>query len=117
MPPLNKGTPNTKNRSPYPVNNRQMPRKFSGPDESDPLMIHSVRYFAKDLDRLKNIAKATGIDPGIWLRQCLRALVEAFDRNDSIVVPFVIVPRDQAEKAGLLPPLNEKQNPQPPPPQ
>ena len=86
-----------------------MPRKFSGRDESDTLENHSVRYFARDLQKLEQISRLTGIDPGIWLRNCLRALVEAFDRNASISVPFVIVPREQAEKAGLVQPLDENQ--------
>jgi hypothetical protein len=81
-------------------------RKFSGEDESTSgLETHSVRYYVVDLLRLERLAKVSGILPGVWLRQCLRALVEAFERKGSVSVPFVIVGRDEAEKAGLVPPL------------
>jgi hypothetical protein len=81
-------------------------RKFSGEDESTSgLETHSVRYYTADLQRLERLAKITGIFPGVWLRQCLRALIEAFERKGTVSVPFVIVGRDEAEKAGLVPPL------------
>jgi hypothetical protein len=88
------------------------PRKFSGEDESTRgLETHSVRYYVADLQRLERLAKVTGILPGVWLRQCLHALVEAFERDGTVSVPFVIVARPAAEKAGLVPPLP----PEPPP--
>ncbi len=81
-------------------------RKFSGEDESTSgLETHSVRYYVVDLQRLERLAKVTGILPGVWLRQCLRALVDAFERKGTVSVPFVIVGRAEAEQAGLVPPL------------
>jgi hypothetical protein len=80
-------------------------RKFSGEDEStNALETHSVRYYLVDLQRLERLAKVSGILPGVWLRQCLRALVDAFERKGSVSVPFVIVGRAEAEQAGLVPP-------------
>jgi hypothetical protein len=82
------------------------PRKFSGEDEStSELESHSVRYYVTDLQRLARLAKASGILPGNWLRNCLRALVECFERKGYVPVPFVIVGRQEAEEAGLVPPL------------
>ena len=81
-------------------------RKFSGEDEStSELETHSVRYYLADLQRLERLAKVSGILPGVWLRQCLRALVDAFERKGTVSVPFVIVGRAEAEQAGLVPPL------------
>jgi hypothetical protein len=81
-------------------------RKFSGEDEStSELETHSVRYYLVDLQRLERLAKVSGILPGVWLRQCLRALVDAFERKGTVSVPFVIVGRAEAEQAGLVPPL------------
>jgi hypothetical protein len=81
-------------------------RKFSGEDESTSgLETHSVRYYVVDLQRLERLAKVSGILPGVWLRQCLRALVDAFERKGAVSVPFVIVGRAEAEQAGLVPPL------------
>ena len=82
------------------------PRKFSGEDESTSgLETHSVRYYVSDLQKLERLSKISGIFPGVWLRQCLHALIEAFERKGTVSVPFVIVGRDEAEKAGLVPPL------------
>jgi hypothetical protein len=87
------------------------PRKFSGEDEStNGLETHSVRYYTADLQKLECLAKLSGIYAGVWLRQCLRVLVEAFERG-SVSVPFVIVGRDEAEKAGLVPPLSPSNPP------
>ena len=81
------------------------PRKFSGEDETRGLETHSVRYYVADLQKLERLSKVSGILPGVWLRQCLHELVEAFDRDGTVSVPFVIVARNAAEKAGLVPPL------------
>ena len=82
------------------------PRKFSGEGEStSELESHSVRYYVADLQRLERLSKVTGVLPGAWLRQCLHELVEAFDRDGEVPVPFVIVGRARAEKAGLVPPV------------
>ena len=32
-------------------------------------------------------------------------MIEAYDRKGVVSVPFVVVGRDEAEKAGLVPPL------------
>ena len=81
------------------------PRKFSGEDETRGLETHSVRYYSADLQKLERLSKVSGILPGVWLRQCLHELVEAFDRDGTVSVPFVIVARNAAEKAGLVPPI------------
>jgi hypothetical protein len=81
-------------------------RKFSGEDESTSVLeTHSVRYYVADLQRLERLAKVSGILPGVWLRQGLRALVDAFERKGTLSVPFVVVGRAEAEQAGLVPPL------------
>src|SRR5215469_971574 len=81
-------------------------RKFSGEDESTSgLQSHSARFYIADLQWLERLAKVSGIYPGVWLRQCLHALVEAFKRKGFVPVPFVIVGRQEAEQAGLVPPL------------
>ena len=83
------------------------PRKFSGEedDSTRPMETHSARYWLDDLQKLKVLLKASGIWPGQWLRNALHALIEAYDRKGVVSVPFVVVGRDEAEKAGLVPPL------------
>lgn len=72
-------------------------------DGSAGLESHTVRYNTADLKVLVRLSEMSGITPGVWLRQCLSALVEAFQRDGEVPVPFVIVGRSKAEKAGLVP--------------
>ena len=88
------------------------PPKFSGEDESsNETMRHSARYFVEDLKILSVISKASGIWPGTWLRNLLHQMVQLYKRKGFVPVPFVIVGQDEAERAGLVPPLG----PEPPP--
>src|ERR1700751_3913878 len=85
------------------------PPKFSGEEESsNETMRHSARYFVEDLNILALIAKASGIWPGTWLRNLLHQLVQLYKRKGFVPVPFVVVGRDEAERAGLVPPLGQE---------
>jgi hypothetical protein len=67
----------------------------------------TVRYYASDLKALERLSKDSSIVPGVWLRSCLRALIDKYNREGTVTVPFVIVNRVEAEKAGLVPPAEE----------
>jgi hypothetical protein len=85
------------------------PPKFSGEEESsNETMRHSARYFVEDLNILALISKASGIWPGTWLRNLLHQLVQLYKRKGFVPVPFVVVGRDEAERAGLVPPLGQE---------
>lgn len=90
------------------------PREIS--DEDEATEVHTVRYFVADLQGLRRLSKLTGIKPGIWLRTACRALIEAFEREGTVTVPFVMVSRTAAEKAGLVPPLPTEEGPSELPP-
>jgi len=72
--------------------------------------VYSARFYPKDLERLEQLAEATGISTSIWLRQGLRAIIEEFDRKGAMTVPFVIVSRDEAERAGLVPSQKKRED-------
>jgi hypothetical protein len=85
------------------------PPKFSGEDESSNQTVrHSARYFVEDLKILELISKASGIWPGTWLRNLLHQLVQLYKRRGFVPVPFVVVGRDEAERAGIVPPLGSE---------
>jgi hypothetical protein len=73
----------------------------------DDLEAHTVRYRVADLKVLVRLSELSGTDPGEWLRNCCGALAEAFERDGEIPVPFVLVGRARAEKAGLVPPIKD----------
>lgn len=78
-----------------------------GQRSADDLESHTVRYKVADLLVLVRLSEVSGIDPGEWLRNCCHALAEAFERDGEIPVPFVLVGRARAEKAGLVPPARD----------
>jgi hypothetical protein len=69
---------------------------------------HSARFYVSDLKRLLLWSKKTNIVPGIWLRNALHELIAMLDREGQISLPFVVVPRNKAEQAGLVPPQEEE---------
>jgi|HubBroStandDraft_4_1064222.scaffolds.fasta_scaffold557773_1 hypothetical protein len=85
------------------------PPKFSGEDESSNETVrHSARYFVADLKTLSMISKASGIWPGTWLRNLLHQMVQLYKRKGFVPVPFVVVGQEEAERAGLVPPLSSE---------
>jgi hypothetical protein len=64
---------------------------------------YSVRYHKNELHKLYGIAKKSRILPGTYLRILLELLLEMYDRDGSISLPAVLVSRDAAEKAGIIP--------------
>jgi hypothetical protein len=78
-------------------------------DKANPdAQAHTVRYYVSDLRKLKQFAKSNNFEPGGILRSCLRAVIEMWDRDGKISIPFVMVDRSAAEKAGLIPPTKRK---------
>jgi hypothetical protein len=78
-----------------------------GQGSDDDLESHTVRYKVADLRVLVRLSEISGIDPGVWLRGCCGALAEAFQRDGEVPIPFVIVGRARAEKAGLVPQVKD----------
>lgn len=69
----------------------------------------SVHYSAEHLAVLQRLADDTGISEREWFRALLAALCDAYESRGSITLPLAVVPRDEAEKAGLL--RNPSQSP------
>jgi len=85
------------------------PPKFSGEDESSNKTVrHSARYFVDDLKILLVVAKSSGIWPGTWLRNLLHQFVLLYKRKGFVPVPFVVVGQEEAERAGLVPPVGSE---------
>ena len=64
----------------------------------------TVRYDAAALERLKRLQDQTQINAREWFRALLFALLESYDERGSVSLPLCVVPREEAEKAGLLKP-------------
>jgi hypothetical protein len=65
---------------------------------------HTARYFVSDWERLEELSRTSHFEHGAILRSCLRAFIEMLERDGKISIPFVMVDRAAAEKAGLVPP-------------
>jgi hypothetical protein len=74
-------------------------------NERRDLVAKTVRYHVEDLAYIERLAKRIGIPPGVILRGSIRQTVRMCKRcGDQLPMPYVSVPRNAAEQAGLVSP-------------
>jgi hypothetical protein len=67
-------------------------------NDLEDLRSYTARFFASDLEKLEEISKITKIAPGTLIRICTRALVEAWNKDGRLVIPFKVVPGDEKQE-------------------
>jgi hypothetical protein len=70
----------------------------------------TIQFPEDDLVKLADLQCRSRMSGREWMRALLAALVEYHELKGSVTLPLAVVPRAEAEKAGLLPP-QEKRSP------
>jgi hypothetical protein len=86
----------------------QNPEMSENPITDSGAMIRwTVQFPEDDLVKLADLQRRSRINGREWMRALLAALVEYHELKGSVTLPLAVVPRGEAERAGLLP-LHEK---------
>jgi hypothetical protein len=72
--------------------------------DSVPMIRWTIQFPEDDLEKLADLQRRSRINGREWMRALLAALVEYHELRGSVTLPLAVVPRDHAERAGILPP-------------
>jgi hypothetical protein len=76
--------------------------------EPGPMIRWTIQFPEDDLEKLRDLQRQTRINGREWMRALLAALVEYHEATGSVTLPLAVVPRGDAERAGLLPPQKKR---------
>ena len=76
--------------------------------DSEPMIRWTIQFPEGDLEKLRDLQRQTRINGREWMRALLAALVEYHEAASSVTLPLAVVPRGDAERAGLLPPPKKR---------
>ena len=68
----------------------------------------TIQFPESDLEKLADLQRRSRINGREWMRALLAALVEYHEAKGSVTLPLAVVPRGDAERAGLLPPREKR---------
>ena len=68
-----------------------------------PMIRWTIQFPQRDLEKLADLQRRSRINGREWMRALLAALVEYHELRGSVTLPLAVVPRGDAERAGLLP--------------
>ena len=68
-----------------------------------PMIRWTIQFPQRDLEKLADLQRRSRINGREWMRALLAALVEYHELQGSVTLPLAVVPRGDAERAGLLP--------------
>jgi hypothetical protein len=71
--------------------------------DSGAMIRWTIQFPKADLVKLADLQRRSRIRGREWMRALLAALVEYHEREGSVTLPLSVVPRGEAERAGLLP--------------
>ena len=72
--------------------------------DAGPMIRWTIQFPEADLEKLADLQRRSRINGREWMRALLAALVEYHELRGSVTLPLAVVARDDAERAGLLPP-------------
>jgi hypothetical protein len=82
----------------------QNPKMSENPITDSGAMIRwTIQFPEADLVKLADLQRRSRINGREWMRALLAALVEYHELKGSVTLPLAVVPRGEAERAGLLP--------------
>jgi hypothetical protein len=76
--------------------------------DSGAMIRWTIQFPEDDLEKLADLQRRSRINGREWMRALLAALVEYHELKGSVTLPLAVVPRGEAERAGLLPPQEKR---------
>ena len=76
--------------------------------EPGPMTRWTIHFSEGDLEKLRDLQRQTRINGREWMRALLAALVEYHEATSSVTLPLAVLPRGDAERAGLLSPQKKR---------
>jgi hypothetical protein len=76
--------------------------------DSGAMIRWTIQFPEDDLEKLAELQRRSRINGREWMRALLAALVEYHEIKGSVTLPLAVVPRGDAERAGLLPPQDKR---------
>jgi hypothetical protein len=76
--------------------------------ESSAMIRWTIQFPEDDLEKLADLQRRSHINGREWMRALLSALLEYHEVKGSVTLPLAVVPRGEAERAGLLPPQEKR---------
>jgi hypothetical protein len=76
--------------------------------DSGTMIRWTIQFPEDDLEKLADLQRRSRINGREWMRALLAALVEYHELTGSVTLPLAVVPRGEAERAGLLPPQEKR---------
>jgi hypothetical protein len=77
--------------------------------EPGPMIRWTIQFPEGDLEKLRDLQRQTRINGREWMGALLAALVEYHEATSSVTLPLAVMPRGDAERAGLLPPQKKRE--------
>jgi hypothetical protein len=68
----------------------------------------TIHFSEGDLEKLRDLQRQTRINGREWMGALLAALVEYHEATSSVTLPLAVLPRGDAERAGLLSPQKKR---------